>query len=238
VLRASHLAPQVWLLDRATAQPVRSVLRAVGGLRPGRESRLAAWKRAFVFRGRNTVIHPSAVVEGSVIGDDVVIGPHAVVLQSVVGAGVRIEQRAHVAQSTLGRRTFVSLNSSMQACCTFPDADACANNLQACVIGAGAGLTSFVRALDTALDDEGRPGGPVRVRDGAALRDVGELPCGVAFGPGCWVGAGVTIAAGRTIPAGVRIVAHPDGLLRRVGGEGLGTFVVDEGGLRPLLGGG
>jgi hypothetical protein len=234
VLRASHLAPQVWLLDRATAAPVRSAWRALAGLRPGAEARLAAWKRAFVFRGANTVIHPTAVVEASVLGDDVVIGPNAVVLQSVIGRGTRIEQRAHVAQSTLGPRTFVSLNSSMQACCTFADADACANNLQACVLGSAVGLTSFVRALDTALDDDGRPGGEVRVLDGGRLRGVGELPCGAAFGPGAWVGAGVTVAAGRAIPAGARIVAAADQLLRRVEGAGPGAFSVVDGGLVPL----
>ncbi|MBM4280144.1 MAG: hypothetical protein FJ137_05110 [Deltaproteobacteria bacterium] len=233
VLRASHVAPQVWLLDRATAAPLQSAWRAVTRWRPSSAARLAAWKRAFVFRGRNVVVHPNAVVEGSVLGDDVFIGPQAVVLQSVVGDGCRIEQRAHVAQSTLGPRTFVSLNSSMQACCTFADADACANNLQACVVGSGVGLTSFARALDTVLHDDGRPGGEVRVQDGGRLRGAGELPCGVAFGPGAFVGAGVTLAAGRAVPAGVRIVGGADGVVRRPDAAA-GTWVVDAGGLAPL----
>ena len=228
VLRASHLAPQVWLIERALADPLRSGVRALLGLRPTSTARFLAWKRQFVFRGKNTVIHPSAVVEASVIGDDVIIGPQAVVLQSVIGDGVVIEQRAHIAQSTLGARTFVSLNSSMQACCTFADADACANNLQACLVGSKSGLTSFARALDTVV------GGHVRVDDDGALRSVGELPCGVAFGPGCYVGANVTIAAGRVIPAGVRVVGAPAGVLRRVGKEAAGTFVVDDGALRSV----
>ncbi|MDP2342150.1 MAG: hypothetical protein Q8O67_14430 [Deltaproteobacteria bacterium] len=228
VLRASHLAPQVWLIERALGDPLRSAARALLGLRPSSTARFMAWKRQFVFRGRNCVIHPSAIVEASVIGDDVIIGPQAVVLQSVIGDGVVIEQRAHVAQSTLGPRTFVSLNSSMQACVTFADADACANNLQACVVGARTGLTSFARALDSVV------GGEVRVDDDGALRSVGELPCGVAFGPGSYVGANVTIAAGRTIPAGVRVVGAPAGVLRRVGAEAPGTFVVDDGALRSV----
>ncbi len=227
VLRASHLAPQVWLIERALADPLRSALRAALGLRPTAAGRFLAWKRQFVFTGKNTHIHPSAVVEASVIGDNVVIGPQAVVLQSVIGDGVVVEQRAHIAQSTLGARTFVSLNSSMQACVTFEDSDACANNLQACVVGKHAGLTSFARALDTVV------GGSVRVDDNGALRDVGELPCGVAFGPGCFVGAGVTIAAGRVVGAGVRIVGGRDAVLRKTAVDGPGTYVVDEGVLRP-----
>lgn len=227
VLRASHLAPQVWLIERALREPVRSTLRAFLGLRPTAAGRFLAWKRGFVFVGKNSHIHPSAVVEASVIGDDVVIGPQAVVLQSVIGDGVVIEQRAHVAQSTLGPRTFVSLNSSMQACVSFADSDACANNLQACVIGARAGLTSFARALDTVV------GGSVRVVDGGALREVGELPCGVAFGPDCFIGAGVTLAAGRVVGAGVRIVGGRDAVLRKADVEA-GTWVVDGGALRRV----
>lgn len=234
VLRASHVAPQVWLLERALRSPVRSAVRLLLGLRPSSSLREAAWKRQFVFVGRRCQIHPSAVVEGSVIGDDVVIGPGAVVLNSVIGAGSRLEQRTHVSQCTLGRRTFMSLNSSMQACVTFDDADACANNLQACVVGARAGLTSFARALDTTLHKDGRPGAPVEVADEAAgpgRRPVGELPCGACFGPDSYVGAGATIAAGRAIGAGVRVVG--EGLVVRTAGVGPGTWRVVDGGLAP-----
>ncbi len=232
VLRASHVVPQVWLLEQALRDPVRSLWRGLLGLRPTAAAREAAWKRRFVFVGRRCQIHPSALIEGSVIGDDVVIGPGAVVLHSVIGSGSRLEQRTHVSQCTLGRRTFMSLNSSMQACVTFDDADACANNLQACVVGARAGLTSFARALDTTLFEDGRPGAPVQVMDGGQRRPTGELPCGACFGPDSYVGAGATIAAGRMIGAGVRIVG--EGLVTRTATTGPGTYRVVDGGLVPL----
>jgi carbonic anhydrase/acetyltransferase-like protein (isoleucine patch superfamily) len=231
VLRASHVAPQVWLIDRATRAPLSSSWRLLTGLRPTAAARASAWQRAFVYTGRRCQIHPSAVVQGSVIGDDVVIGAGAVVLQSVIGDGCRLEQRTHVNQCTLGRRTFMSLNSSMQACVTFEDAEACANNLQACVVGARAGLTSFARALDTTLGQDGGPGAPVMVMDAEHLRTVGELPCGVCFGPDSYVGAGVTIAAGRLVDAGVRIVG--EGVVTRTSTSGPGTWRVADGRLVP-----
>lgn len=235
VLRASHLAPQVHLLERGLQDPLRSAWRALLGLRPTAFAREAAWKRQFVFLGRNCSIHPTAIVEGSIIGDDVTIGPGAIVLQSIIGSGTRIEQRTHISQSTIGRRNFISLNTSMQACVTFDDADPCANNLQACVVGARAGLTSFVRALDTVLHDDGRPAGPLHVLDGADKRPVGELPCGACFGPDTYVGANVTIAAGRVIPAGVRLVTAPSELLRRIPADTApGTWLVDDGAVGPL----
>jgi NDP-sugar pyrophosphorylase family protein len=202
VLRASHLAPQVALFEAARARPLASVVRAFAGLRVSSTSRMEAWKRQFVFVGKNTFIHKTAVVEASVIGSGCFIGPHAVVLQSVVGHNVRIEQRAHVAQSTLGDGVFVSLNSSLSASAVFAGASPCANGIQACVVGPRVGLTSFARPLDTH-----GPTGAVRVFDGGKLRDAGPLPCGVCFGADCYVGADVRIAAGRAVPAGRKLFA-------------------------------
>ena len=39
---------------------------------------------------------------------------------------------------------------------------------------------------------------------------------GVAFGPGCFVGADVQIAPGRAIPPGIRLVAPPGTALRKI----------------------
>lgn len=209
VLRAGHLAPQVMLLDRAVSEPMRSALRMLSSVRLSHAARMHALRAQFVYRGRSTFIHPTATVESSVLGDGVTVGAYSYVVNSVVGAGSVIEQRAHVSGCALGPRTFVSLNSSIQACVTFGDTDACINGVQACVIGPRCALTSFARPLDLA------PEGEVRVDDAGTLRSVGELPCGVAFGPDVFVGAGVTIAAGRAVPRGVRLYADGREILHR-----------------------
>lgn len=211
ILRASHIAPAVFLVEAAAAHPVRSAWIALKAMRLSKEAMLRAARRHAVYCGRNVHIHPSAVVEASVIGDDVTIGPHASVIGSVIGNGCYIEDRAHVNVSTLGPKTVVSRNSSMSATVTFGDTDACANGIQACVIGPRVGLTSFARPLDIV------PGGEVMVMDGGKKRSVGPLPCGVAFGPDTFIGAGVTIAAGRSIPAGTRVLQDGANILRRIG---------------------
>ncbi len=231
VLRAGHLAPQVALLDRAAAAPLTTALRALPAVRLSGAATLRALPRRLVFRGRRTVIHPSAVVESCVLGDDVTVGANAYLRNSVVGDGCVIEQRAHVNGCALGPRTFVSLNSSLSACVTFGDTDACANGIQACVVGPRCALTSFARPFDLA------PGGAVKVDDGGALREVGELPCGVAFGPDVFVGADVTIAAGRAIPRGVKLVADPARTLTRVRADAApGWYAVVAGAMTPLGG--
>lgn len=230
LLRASHLAPQVALLDRASDAPLGALWRGLFALRPTRAALMQALKARFVYRGRRVVIHPTATVEASVLGDDVTIGPHAYVVGSVLGAGTYVEDRAHVNQSALGPRTFVSRNSSLSACLALGDTDACTNGIQACVIAERCGLTSFARPLDIV------PGDEVRVLDGAELRKVGEMPCGVAFGPGVFVGADVQIAPGRAIPAGLRLLSPPAQSLRRVpAGTAAGTTgTVVNGQFTPL----
>lgn len=228
VLRAGHLAPQVTLLDRAAAAPLRSAVRAMRSLRLSHRGRVAAARRHFVMRGRGVVIHPTATVEASVLEDDVTVGAYAYVSNSYVGAGSVIEQRAHVNGSSLAPNTFVSLNSSLSACVTFGDTDACINGVQACVFGERGAYTSFAHPLDLAVD------GPVRVEDGGVLREVGPLPCGVAFGADVFVGANVVIAAGRAVPAGVRLYADGRSVLQRVPAElAPGSYAVVDG--KPLV---
>lgn len=235
VLRAGHLMPQVTLLERAMSQPLRSLLRAASVpfrmIVDGETSRAGAvhaLRNAFTYRGRNTFVHPTATVEGSVLGDDVTVGAYSYVTNSVIGAGSVIEQRAHVNGSSLGPRTFVSLNSSISACVTFGDTDACINGVQACVIAQRCALTSFARPLDLAVE------GQVRVEDDGKLREAGPLPCGVAFGPGVFAGADVVIAAGRAIPAGVRLYVDGKSVLQRLPGDlAPGNYAVVDG--KPLM---
>lgn len=231
VLRAGHFAPQVALLDRVAASPLSSALRVLPALRLSAAATLRALPRRLVFTGRRTFIHPSAVVEACVLGDDVTVGANCYLRNSVVGDGCVIEQRAHVNGCALGARTFVSLNSSLSACVTFGDTDACANGIQACVIAPRCALTSFARPYDLT------PGAMVKVDDGGTLRAVGELPCGVAFGPDVFVGGDVAIAAGRAIPRGVRLVADPARTLTRVRADAApGWYAVVGGAMTPLGG--
>lgn len=230
VLRAGHLAPQVELIERAENQPVRSALRALRAARPTRAAFLRAAAPRFVFKGRGVSVHPTATVEASVLGDGVSVGAYSYITGSVLGDGCTVEQRAHVEQSSLGPRTFVSKNSSLSAVVAFGDTDVCTNGIQTCVVAERCGLTSFARPLDLV------PGGQVRVLDDGEAREVGELPCGVAFGEGVFVGAGVTIAPGRVVPAGVRLVADPASVLRRVA-DGVGegdVLAVRDGVAEPV----
>lgn len=224
VLRANHLMPQILLIEQAERRRLQALWRAFRSLRFSKPKVLQALKSNFVDKGRNCFIHPTAIVESSVLGNNVQIGAHAYVVGSVLGDDVTVEQRAHIEQSCLGAKTYVSKNSTVSACVSFGDTDVCTNGIQGCAIAERCALTSWARPLDVV------PGGQVSVRDGAHTRFVGEMPCGVAFGAGAFVGADVNIAPGRAIPPGIRLIADPRHTLRKIPVDApAGRYAIENG---------
>ncbi len=101
----------------------------------------------------------------------------------------------------------------MSACLIMGNTDACANGIQACVVDEEVALTSFARPLDLSLV------GQVKVKDGEHLVDSGELPCGVFFSRGSFIGGGVTLGAGRVVPPDLSLIAGPETVFRNFPSE-------------------
>lgn len=226
VLRANHLMPQILLIENAERHPVRAMFRALCSLRFSKPGWIQALKSNFVETGKNCFIHPTAIIESSVLGNNVQVGANAYIVGSVLGDDVRVEQRAHIEQSCLGAHTYVSKNSTVSACVSFGDTDVCTNGIQGSAIAERCALTSWARPLDVV------PGGQVSVRDNGEIRPVGEMPCGVAFGAGVFVGADVNIAPGRALPPGIRLIADPRHTLRKIPQNAApGRYAVEKGSL-------
>ena len=224
VLRANHLMPQILLIENAERHPVKALFRTFRSLRFSKPGWIQALKSNFVETGKNCFIHPTAIVESSVLGDNVQVGAHAYIVGSVLGNNVHVEQRAHIEQSCLGAHTYVSKNSTVSACVSFGDTDVCTNGIQGSAIAERCALTSWARPLDVV------PGGEVSVRDEEQIRSVGEMPCGVAFGSDVFVGADVNIAPGRAIPPGIRLIADPRHTLRKIPKDTpAGRYAVENG---------
>lgn len=194
---------------------------------------LNKWEIAgqLVERGKGCDIHPSAVVEASVIGPGVTIGPGAVVRGSIVHANAEIEELALVVGSVVGAKARVE----RQAMCKFTvlsNAAILGGTVQLSFFGEGASLRGGSYTLDRNLDDK-----PVRVTtaDGS-LVEAGPV-LGAALGPRCMIGSGVWIGAGRGIPADVTVVRSPYDMLLRVGSNvPAGVYAVVDGTLAPVPG--
>lgn len=163
--------------------------------------------RRFVQKGKGCKIHPSAVVEGCILGDDVRIGANAVVRGCVLRDGVRIEELAVVEASVLSVGAVVQ-RQAMVKYAVLDEGAAVAGVVQLGVVGVNASVKRGGYLMDMNF------GGPVQVKcDGKSLNaPLGLIGCGV--GEGSMIGLGVAVAAGRWIPSKVKITMNPDHMLR------------------------
>lgn len=183
----------------------------------------------FNHRGRRSFIHPTASVEGCVIGRGVVIDAGAVVRGSIVGDGAKIGQHARVLWSVIGPGARVAWNGIANFSVLMRGAETSFPGVQMSVVGRDAYLGSGVWHLDTSFT------GPVPVRDGERVVASHQLLLGIAVGHRGFLGAGVTIAAGREIPNGTRWIDDPARMATRipadlVDGE---VYAIRDG--RPIL---
>ncbi len=174
-------------------------------------------------RGKACRIHPSAVVEGSWLGEGVEVGANAVVRGSLLADGVRVEDNAIVEFSILGPGSVVQ-RLAMAKFSVLGTRSACAGMLQLGVLGTDSSLKYGATFMDMAL------GQAVRVKAAGRLFPAPLGIGGVCLGPGAVVGTGVQIAPGRAVPRDLVIVSNPSLVLSRIPTDpSPGTYTVVDG---------
>jgi acetyltransferase-like isoleucine patch superfamily enzyme len=171
--------------------------------------------RKLVVRGRRCKIHPSAVVEASVLGDGAEIGPLAIVRASFIGDGAKIDAHAQVNYSSIGPAAFVSFYTICNFCVLYPEAMLSLIGTQMGVIGRRAtvlGGSLLMDVRDPYLERD------VPVMDGGERVPSGRKVLGPCIGPDAVIGAGVRLAPGLAVPASAYLVGDPDAVVRRIDG--------------------
>ncbi len=183
---------------------------------------------SFNHKGRRCRIHPTATVEGCVLGDGVVIDAGAAVRGSILADGAHIGQHARVQWSVIGPGARVSWNGIASFAVLMRGSEISFPGAQMSVVGRSAWLASGAWHYDTSF------AGPIRVRDGDRVVPTHMNLLGVAVGHGAVLGGGVKIAAGREIPNETRWIEDPAGLATRIPAqlEAGATYVVRDG--RPV----
>ena len=177
-------------------------------------------------RGRGCRIHPSAVVEGCWLGDNVQIGACAVVRGCVLGDGAVVEDLAMAELSVMAP----GARLQRQAMLKFSVAGAGASMggvMPLGVLDREAAVKRGALMMDMAFGQQ------IRVRHRGTLVEAPVGLAGVCVGARALVGAGVKVAGGRALPPDLQIIGEAD-LVTRVP-EGLaGRVLVRAGGLEPL----
>jgi hypothetical protein len=180
--------------------------------------------------GKNCRIHPTAVVEASVLGDDVEIGPFAVVRASVVGEGARIEEFATVNMSVIGRGARVGRRGTANLSVLYQGAMVgSANGYQACVFGRDSFCAWSTTVFDLSFKD------PIKVWYRGQRVSSGTYFLGAVLGHRARLGGLVSLGYGSEVPNDAFVVGTAQNVLRSWE-PGDGPHRVVDGVARPVKG--
>jgi carbonic anhydrase/acetyltransferase-like protein (isoleucine patch superfamily) len=158
--------------------------------------------------GKNTVIHPTAVITGPAqIGDNCHIGPGVLIDNCTIGDNVSIDDGCVLMMSTVANGSFLPFRAALYLTAVMENTIIAQNTcLQMCVLG----RNSFVGAGNTFTDFNLVEQRPIRAADiNGDLEEVGQIVLGSAVGHNCRIGSGMVIFPGRMIESDVVLVASP-----------------------------
>ncbi|MDX2139216.1 MAG: hypothetical protein SF123_14100 [Chloroflexota bacterium] len=163
---------------------------------------------AVVTVGKNTRIHPTAVITGpAAIGDNCNIGPGVFIDNCTIGDNVTIDDGCCLMMSSIANNCFMPFRAALYLTAVMENTIVAQNTcLQMCVIG----RNSFVGAGNTFTDFNLIEQRPIRAADiNGKLREVGQVVLGSAVGHNCRIGSGMVMFPGRMIESDVVMVAAP-----------------------------
>jgi len=163
--------------------------------------------------GKNCDIHPTAYIEGSVVGDDVSLGAGAVVRHSLIGDNVSIGNGVVIEESVVGDGCVI-LNGRLIFSIFYPRTFSVAEMVTASFVG----KNSFI-GLNSTMTDFRLDGQNVTVMKGGKLVDSSQRFLGACLGHEVYLGAGCIVAPGRSIPRGFRLAPTKDKVVRRCQGD-------------------
>lgn len=201
---------------------VVSILRPVSAILPASlVTRITSW--AWLMKrcnsiGKNSRIHPTAILEGCVVGDGVEIGPYSYLRASVIGDGAVIREHCSMKMSFLGEGGFL-MRSDIVNSYIGAETAICAPMLYNVVFGergflsGGSGFADFIVGAGSIAAAIGGQDVPSNLRF-----------LGSAVGDDCFLGANLIFSPGRTIPDGTRLLDN--GLIKSLPTAPGGTYVL------------
>jgi carbonic anhydrase/acetyltransferase-like protein (isoleucine patch superfamily) len=155
--------------------------------------------------GNNVRVHPTALVERSVLQDGVEVDAHATVMDSVLGPGVRVADHTAVHHSVLGRECGTLADSFLRRVVALPGSTISNMDLREVLLGSNVFITAGVIFFTGQHGSNARCG-----QSPETLEDSGHAELGGAVGHKCVLGARAIFEPGRALPGGVIIVMRPE----------------------------
>lgn len=219
------LGPQLWK-EIVGRNPFTFAYRVFCSICRVRSLRPQTFLSSTLKTGKGCSIHPSATVEGSVLGNNVKIGANAVVRGSILSDGAVVEALALCEFSVLGKGAKVQRQAMVKFSVMQKNARV-GGVVQLSVLGESAVLKRGSYLMDMNFT----PHGVSVLYNNQPMK----APFGVVggfVGSQTKIGLGVQVAAGRYIPSNLTIVANPTSILKRVVHSQSGMYFIDDGELK------
>ena len=215
------LAPYLWR-ELVGHSPVQVIFRLGWAFLQGWSKDPRVLMRYLNRVGENSFVHPSAIVEASIIGDNVTIGANAVVRGSIVRDNARVEDLALVEGAVISPSAVVQ-RQAMVKYAVLETGASVAGVVQLGVVGESASVKRGGYLMDMNFSNG------VRVSKNGQLVDAPLGMIGSCICANTTVGLGVAIAAGRWVPPNLSIVDQPQNIVSKIP-DGLSGVVWSENG--------
>lgn len=150
-------------------------------------------------KGKNCFIHPSAVVEACILGDNVTIGANCTVRLSQIGSGTNIQDNVSVVHSVIGKNNVIANNNHISMSLTYGNVYLIHGPYQFSVFGESTAVFAVINC-DIRLDNQN-----IKIPTDIGVLDSQQPLLGIAYGHRSKVGGGNIIAPGRIVPNDLQI---------------------------------
>lgn len=155
-------------------------------------------------------VHPTAVVEGSVVEKGAKIGAYAVVKFSWVGEKAFVDDHAGIKFSVIGRESYIANNCVTFFSVTYPRCFLISGPYQFSLFGYDSAMMNAIPS-DYRLD-----GKPVSIKTRRGVMSTGLRFVGSVLGHRTKIAAGIIVAPGRMIPNDLTIFPDPARVIQSV----------------------
>lgn len=152
--------------------------------------------------GKNCCIHPTAILESCVIGDNVEIGAFCYLRASVIGSNVTIREKSSVKLSVIGAGSYI-LPTDIFNCYLGNNVTLTTHILFHCVIGDSTFIGGGVGFADLNASKQSIK---MQTEKNEPKSDSNHLFLGSCVAENCFIGAGLLFHVGRLVPHNTKLL--------------------------------
>ncbi len=164
----------------------------------------------FVMKGKGCDIHPSAVVQGCILGDGVTIGAHCLVQGCILGDGVKVNEHSILLGSVFGEGSSTSPRGWTKFCVVYPKSSTTGHALHGSVVGRNVFMASPAYLYDLKIK------GTIKITHNGQRVDTGLNFLGSCVGHEAIIGPDIWLASGMEIPNRAVVVKNPEEIITSI----------------------